>query len=408
MSVKGLQRRISKPNISQVISEEQLLKSHNDLVEALLPLLGQNPDKYERVVTFKDLEDGGFTLGYTSTGEPIIDDGAGGGGGEDLPNMAVPPAIINLLFSATTNTVLMFWDTPPYINHSFVEIWRATATKDDTTQEPDAEGNYPQIDTGLTDAFYLASSLSISYSDRVFPGESWRYWLRNVSDTGVKGPWSNNDGDVVTAVDDPRYILDQIEGSITEGDLNDELGNKVGALDDMWTIKIDAGNAVAGIGLGVSDTGQTEFIVRADRFAVVPPQEFDEDGKPIVSDDTIPFYVAEVDGVWYTRIKNAVIDEAYIDDLVATGITADRINALELNAVNITGGTINIGGKLLVKNNTVTINNATLNCNNKFIVDPSGNVTLRASTGRSGMKINNQRLDVYDGSGRLRVRIGRL
>lgn len=405
---KGLSKRINKPNIAQVTNEAQLLDGFNKVVEALIPLLGQNPDRDEQAVTFKDLKDGGFTVGRTSNGAPIIDDGAGSGGDGSLPNLTVPPAVLNLQFSPTANTILMFWGEPQYSNHSFVEIWRAPATKDDTSQPQNPDGSYPQISTGLSDAYYLNSSLTTAYADHVFPGESWRYWLRNVTTTGVKGPWQNNDGTVVSALDDPRYILDQIEGSITRGELNDDLGNKSDALDTMWTVKIDAGNAVAGIGLGISDAGQTEFIVRAHRFAVVPPQEFDENGAPIVGEETVPFYVVEEGGVWYTRIKNAVIDSAYIDTLVANGITADRINALTLNAVNITGGSISVGGYFEVDGTGVSVTNASLNCNGRFIVDPSGNVTIRDSTNNVGLKISSQRIDVYDDAGILRVRMGYL
>lgn len=403
---KEISRRINKPNISQVTHESQLLDGFNQVVEALLPLVGQNQDKLERAVTFKDLEDGGFTVGFTAGGTPIIDSGVGGE--DEQPNLRVPPPIANLQFSATTNTILMFWDAPAYSNHSFVEIWRAPATKNDETQPQNPDGSYPQIPTGLADAYYLNSSLSIAYADRVFPGESWRYWLRNVSDTGVKGPWQNDDGTVVSSVDDPRYILDQIEGSITEGDLSQELADKTGALDDMWTVKIDAGNAVAGIGLGISDTGQTEFIIRADRFAVVPPVEFDINGAPIVGDATIPFYVVNDGGTWRTRIKNAVIDTAFIDSLVANGITADRVNALNLNAVNITGGSISIGGRFSVNSTSVSVTNATLNCNNRFIVSPNGTVTIRDQTANVGLKIFSNYIAVYDNAGVVRVRIGQL
>lgn len=390
--------RIQKPNISQVIRQEDLIPSFNKLVEAILPLVGQNQDKLETAVTFKDLQAGGFPLAFNNAGLPSIGGGVDSGD-EELPNMSKPPAMTGVVFSSTTRTIIMAWNPPTYSNHSFVEIWRAPAKK---------EVNGELVDTGLSDATYLSSCLSVMYADTVFPSESWRYFLRNVSQTGVKGDWHNNDGTVAASADDPRYILDRIEGAILEGDLSKELGDKVGALDTMWTVKIDAGNAVAGIGLGISDEGQTEFIVRAHRFAVVPPQEFDVDGKPVVGDDTIPFYVVEEDGKWYTRIKNAVIDEAFIDSLVASGITADRVNALNLNAVNITGGSINIGGRFSVNSNSVSVVNATLNCNNRFVVSPDGVVTIRDSVNNVGLKISNSRIDVYDGSGVLRVRMGYL
>lgn len=75
-------------------------------------------------------------------------------------------------------------------------------------------------------------------------------------------------------------------------------------------------------------------------------------------------------------------------------ITANKINVNNLAAISanlgaITAGSINIGG-------------------GKFVVNSNGNTVIRSGTTGARMVLSNNRLDVYDASGTLRVRIGEL
>lgn len=49
-----------------------------------------------------------------------------------------------------------------------------------------------------------------------------------------------------------------------------------------------------------------------------------------------------------------------------------------------------------------------INVNDRFTVNSSGVINISAQNGNVGMKINNERIDVYDASGRIRVSMGKL
>lgn len=119
-------------------------------------------------------------------------------------------------------------------------------------------------------------------------------------------------------------------------------------------------------------------------------------------DTVFTVYAENASGI-ITRIESKmyngitwVTPKVFIDgNLVATGtIKGDRlvggteIKAPKINAGEFNGGSINIA--------------------NRFKVNNQGQVDISAASGGVGLKINNERIDVYDESGRLRVRIGKL
>lgn len=113
----------------------------------------------------------------------------------------------------------------------------------------------------------------------------------------------------------------------------------------------------------------------------------------------VPFVV--VGGVTYINtalIQNATITNAMIGDLSADKITtgemhADRIAASTLAAISADLGAITAGS---------------LNINNKFLVDSSGNATIQSATSGARLEIKNNVIKVFDTSGTLRVQIGDL
>ncbi|WP_257824156.1 host specificity protein J [Aggregatibacter actinomycetemcomitans] len=78
------------------------------------------------------------------------------------------------------------------------------------------------------------------------------------------------------------------------------------------------------------------------------------------------------------------------------------------------GGSIianTVRGEHIQANQTIrapVIEGGSLNINNRFVVNNSGGVSIRANSGNVGMVITNDRIDVYDESGNLRVRLGKL
>ena len=153
----------------------------------------------------------------------------------------------------------------------------------------------------------------------------------------------------------------------------EDVGSKFSAIHTIKAQAIAGGRtAIAGIALGASSDGKTtesSVIVMADKFGVV---------------------------------KNAT------DGTVRNVFTVSN-NQLALSGDLIADGTIL--GQHIKSNQTIqspVINGGSLNINNRFIVNGSGGVTIRANSGNVGMVITNDRIDVYDESGNLRVRLGKL
>lgn len=151
------------------------------------------------------------------------------------------------------------------------------------------------------------------------------------------------------------------------------VNNKLSATHTIKTQVVGGGRtAIAGIALGASSDGKTaesSVIVMADKFGVV---------------------------------KNAT------DGTVRNVFTLAN-GRLALSGDLIADGTIL--GQHIKANQTIqspVINGGSLNINNRFIVNGSGGVTIRANSGNVGMVITNDRIDVYDESGNLRVRLGKL
>lgn len=97
---------------------------------------------------------------------------------------------------------------------------------------------------------------------------------------------------------------------------------------------------------------------------------------------------------------------------IATGtVTADQIAANSISASKIVAGSITadkllVGTLSAISANLGAITGGSININNKFIVDSAGNVTLQSSPTGQRLVLTNSRLEVYDASNVLRVRLG--
>lgn len=211
--------RAQKPAVIQVIDDAQVKQMVNNLVEISQLLAGQSEDKLERAVTFKDLAESGFKLsdlaGFTNIEVPIPD---------VVPDPTTPPDISGLSFSATFNNVLMFWDAANYGNHAYVEIFKAPAFTDEAETIP----------TTIDDAYFSGNSTTTSYADPVFQNTKWRYWLRNVSTSDVKGNWSSVDGDVIEVPISPSALLEILTGEIKKSDLYVDLQTDIDKIQPVY------------------------------------------------------------------------------------------------------------------------------------------------------------------------------
>ena len=377
--------RVKFSALTPVANQAQVVPALNALIANLTPLVGQHKNKNERAVQWSDLLSLGLAnvKGMTEDGYPDY-----GLPPPENPDMTTPPVIVNFKVEASFNFVTMSWDQPRYRNHAFVEIWRAPGFK------KLLDGS--EVPTVLSDAVFRLMTASIVCSDTVLPGDKWRYWARNVSNTGVVGPWTSIDGHLAEVPEDPAYLIDKISGEIREGDLYPALGQKIdtaydgfysnsaliksqgqtiashtntlsshgtaiqqqatintqqGALiNAAWTVRIDSGNAVSGFGLMVDGaSGRSDFIIRSDRFAIAAPQAYDQNGKPVVDTSAFPFIVDVTNPASpKVLIKNAYIDQAFIKTLVTGSLVADRITGQTLTGTHIRGGDMAIGSNFSV------------------------------------------------------------
>ena len=191
----------------------------------------------------------------------------------------------------------------------------------------------------------------------------------------------------------------------------------INGLEAQYTVKVDVNGKVAGYGLATTPkngTPESKFIVNADRFGV------GSTGKA----DVFPFVVdtqknrVGVNGELVVNGK-AIIDRLNAGDIHGDKITANTLNAnrlkagsvtaREMAAGSITADKLNVNNLSAISANMGNINGGSLNLGNgRFVVNNNGHLSMNATSGNVGMKITNERIDVYDARGVLRVRLGKL
>lgn len=116
---------------------------------------------------------------------------------------------------------------------------------------------------------------------------------------------------------------------------------------------------------------------------------------PISGDLCTVNYNSGIYSIVYKYTTGWAVFQKYItgDLIVANSITASNLSVSQLSAISANMGSITAGS---------------LNINNKFIVDSSGNTTIQNSPTGARLYISNNVIKVYDSSGVLRVQIGDL
>lgn len=181
----------------------------------------------------------------------------------------------------------------------------------------------------------------------------------------------------------------------------------INGLEAQYTVKVDVNGKVAGYGLATTPkngTPESKFIVNADRFGV------GSTGKA----DIFPFTVdtrqnrVGVNGELVVNGK-AIIDRLNAGDIHGDKITANTLNANHLKAGSVTADKINVTNLSAISADMGAIRAGSMNLGNgRFVVNSNGQVLMSAASGNVGMKISNDRIDVYDEQGVLRVRLGKL
>lgn len=306
--------------------------------------------------------------------------------------------------TAKMNAVQLDWYLPDTVMKNVSsEIWlarennRAAASKLATIAYP--QTTYTLLGVSLTETLY--------------------FWVRIIDSAGNTGEFS--DVAIGRADPDPAPILAQLNGRISKSELTKELFDLVseskefseedkkkitaqikkevqsldldsstiqevkkiaqdfeGNVKSLYTLKTQAfGNnrrAISGIAVGAdSKTAEGHILLMADKVMFVDPN----------SNQIVPALLVEV--------KDGRAVMGLNGDLISDGTIHGRhiVAGTKIVSPEIEGGSLSIG-------------------NGRFTVNKDGEVQIVSSRANVGMKISNDRIDVYDEQGVLRVRLGKL
>lgn len=306
--------------------------------------------------------------------------------------------------TAKMNAVQLDWYLPDTVMKNVSsEIWlarennRAAASKLATIAYP--QTTYTLLGVSLTETLY--------------------FWVRIIDSAGNTGEFS--DVAIGRADPDPAPILAQLNGKISKSELTKELfelvseskefseedkkkitaqikkevqsldfnGSTVqevkkiardfeGNVKSLYTLKTQAfGNnrrAISGIAVGAdSKTAEGHILMMADKVMFVDPN----------SNQIVPALLVEV--------KDGRAVMGLNGDLISDGTIHGRhiVAGAKIVSPRIEGGSMSIG-------------------DGRFTVSNDGEVQISSGKANVGMKISNDRIDVYDEQGVLRVRLGKL
>lgn len=196
---------------------------------------GVRGDPLDRKVTLRDLVDGGV---ITVRGNLA----AGGGTIEPNPvppNLATPPKPTG--FSAVggfDGRIDLSWDIPGslYSNHGYTNIYRAE------------EDNF-------ANAILVGREAGAFYTDIVRDDvvpKPYYYWISFTSTSDIEGPLNDTAGTLAQAVD-IDWIIDQLEGRITESELANELLTPIQAIPGIQTTLADHNSRIDTIQTAINE-----------------------------------------------------------------------------------------------------------------------------------------------------------
>lgn len=437
------------------------LSTLESVKEALDVLLGRRGEKLDKVVTFRDIEESGALKTRMRGGdialEPIT---SGGSSGVDL-DVWVPSAPKGFEATAMFGGIFIEWDWPPQFGAiGFTEIYRATVN-----------------DAARRELLTVGDMLT--YFDRIdgADGTEYFYWIRFRSLGGKAGPFTGPVSAVT--IPDVGYIIDQLEGELTESQLSralnerlnnieflgqradeletglynetiarreenaqltktvdlqlanldgdiaavqedlttevkrvddkviataetvrevqTEVGKQIagvredisaeideveGTINSMYTLRVQAGNKIAGFGLA-NDGATSDFTILADRFYITDNRF----GGPVTS----PFMV--VNGVVYIKaamIQDAAIDNAKIANAAITNakIASASINEAKISNAAISSAKIKDGAITNAKIANVIQSNNYSSGSRGWRIDKTGNAEFNDATFRGTIYAN--------------------
>lgn len=293
------------PSIPEVsgVKEDQVRRVLARVKELLEVREGVRGDPLDRSVTFRDLYVNGM-LNVGSSGQPYVRiptqpllslPAVAGASVEYTP----PPAVTGLSAAGALANVVLTFDEPQYYNHAYTEVWRSGVDDLGTA-----------ILVGTTDSSVYADSLGQTALTRY-------YWVRNVSQAGVFGPFNAVAGTAATT------------GLVVGGDITDA-SITTQKLADGAVVTAKLGDAA----VTTSKIGDSQVSTAKIADAAVTTQKVGDGAVTTIKIGDLQITEGKIAG-------NAVTTTKITDD----AITTPKIAALAVVAEKIAAGAI-VAGKI--------------------------------------------------------------
>ena len=303
--------------------------------EALEVRLGRRGDQRDRAVTLRELIESGLakdltTRPYDPNADLSVDFVPFFEGPEDL---AVPPKPTSLTANAGLTKIILSWTDgwTQFGNHSYTEVYRHSSNS-------------------LGDAIIIGTTPAGMFTDNVDPLTTYYYWVRHVSTTDVKGPYSNSANATAGQVS-TTFLADNsvIAAKIADGTIAgtkfasgikpvEVLGSLPSAGTQGRTVFLTSDNKL------YRDTGSawTSVVPTTDLTGTVASGQ--------IADSAITAAKIGDDAVTTAKIANDAVTNALIatdavnqDSIVANAVTASEIAAGTITTTQIASGTIVAG-----------------------------------------------------------------
>lgn len=157
--------------------------------------------------------------------------------------LPTPPAVTGLAASGAFRNVIITWDQPAYNGHAYTEVWGSPLY--DHSIPPGSPG---YVDPATLDNLDLASPIGITtgsvFTDEIGGSKGRYYWARNVNRLDNTGPFNAVGGVVAETAVDVDYLLEALNGAITESELAQSLADPISEIPAISTA-VSAAQAAA-------------------------------------------------------------------------------------------------------------------------------------------------------------------
>jgi hypothetical protein len=295
----------------------ELDQALNAIIETLDIREGRHGHPLDRMVTRRDLVDIGVAELARPTG---ADDGTLQAPTEEEDLGPAPVQPDGVAASGGFGRIVISWTSPEYGTHAYTEVHRADHDN-------------------LGAAVLAGSSRGLSWTDGSLPQHATRYyWVRHVSSTGRKGPFS--EAVSATTVYEPDQLHTATAEEIGSTDLYSALqGASRDVESAQYLVRVGHEGVSAGFGIGV-EGGKSRFIALADQFAIGNPGASDPTQK-----EAFPFIVSDADG---DGDQEVLIDTAFIGEATITDAHIETLNANKIVADDGTEGVDAIIGEATI------------------------------------------------------------